>query len=119
MDPARTKEFGTFPSIYNTRSIDRQVTIYDSTLRDGEQMPGVSFTHRQKLDIATALDEIHVPQIEAGLPPNLGHGRKIAKEIASVWLEAEIQALSRLYREDIAAVMDWHVFMIRVFVATS
>ena len=119
MDPARTKEFGTFPSIYNTRSIDRQVTIYDSTLRDGEQMPGVSFTHRQKLDIATALDEIHVPQIEAGFPVISRQEKKTVKEIASLGLDAEILSLSRVNREDIDAVIDCDVDMILLFVATS
>ncbi len=47
-------------------SLPEKIVIYDSTLRDGEQMPGVHFTLAQKIAIARKLDEIGVHQIEAG-----------------------------------------------------
>ncbi|KAA0009567.1 MAG: hypothetical protein FE037_05530, partial [Thermoplasmata archaeon] len=46
----------------------KDIIIYDSTLRDGEQMPGIAFTPEQKLDIAILLDEIGIKEIEAGFP---------------------------------------------------
>jgi 2-isopropylmalate synthase len=48
-------------------STDR-VKIFDTTLRDGEQSPGATMTHEEKLEIASLLDEMGVDIIEAGFP---------------------------------------------------
>lgn len=109
----------THASLYNELRIDRNVTIYDSTLRDGEQMPGVSFTRDQKIAIARKLDSIRVPQIEAGFPVISKEERRTVKEIASLGLDAEILSLSRINKQDIDAVIDCDVDMILLFVATS
>jgi isopropylmalate/homocitrate/citramalate synthase len=114
-----TKEDEVHASLYNTPLGDRMVTIYDSTLRDGEQMPGVHFTPKQKIEIARALDDIHIPQIEAGFPVISTQERRTVREIASMGLEAEILCLSRVNREDIDAVIDCDVDMVLLFVATS
>ncbi|WP_435163802.1 2-isopropylmalate synthase [Falsirhodobacter sp. 1013] len=45
-----------------------KVFIFDTTLRDGEQSPGATMTHSEKLDIAAMLDEMGVDIIEAGFP---------------------------------------------------
>ena len=50
-----------------TASKDR-VVIFDTTLRDGEQSPGATMTHDEKLEIAGLLDEMGVDIIEAGFP---------------------------------------------------
>jgi len=42
--------------------------IFDTTLRDGEQSPGATMTHAEKLEIAGLLDEMGVDIIEAGFP---------------------------------------------------
>ena len=42
--------------------------IFDTTLRDGEQSPGATMTHDEKLEIAELLDEMGVDIIEAGFP---------------------------------------------------
>ena len=44
------------------------ITIYDTTLRDGEQTPGVCFSFDEKLEIARKLDQFKIHQIEAGFP---------------------------------------------------
>ena len=49
------------------RSLDR-VVIFDTTLRDGEQCPGATMTHEEKLEVAALLDEMGVDVIEAGFP---------------------------------------------------
>nr|MDQ3976859.1 2-isopropylmalate synthase [Thermoproteota archaeon] len=51
-------------SLNNTES----VKIFDTTLRDGEQTPGVTVTPDQKIRIAIRLDELGVDAIEAGFP---------------------------------------------------
>ena len=43
-----------------------EITVYDTTLRDGEQTPGVCFSPEEKLEIAKKLDEVKIKQIEAG-----------------------------------------------------
>ena len=45
-----------------------KVHIFDTTLRDGEQVPGCKLNTQQKLHIATRLDELGVDVIEAGFP---------------------------------------------------
>ncbi len=49
-------------------STQDSVIIFDTTLRDGEQSPGATMTHDEKLEIATLLDEMGVDVIEAGFP---------------------------------------------------
>jgi len=48
--------------------IREKITVFDTTLRDGEQTPGISFTLPQKKEIARQLSEIGVHVIEAGFP---------------------------------------------------
>ena len=45
-----------------------RVVIFDTTLRDGEQSPGATMSHTEKLEIAELLDEMGVDIIEAGFP---------------------------------------------------
>ena len=45
-----------------------KVLIFDTTLRDGEQSPGVALNVEEKLEIARALERMHVDFIEAGFP---------------------------------------------------
>ena len=101
------------------KNIPEKITVYDSTLRDGEQTPGVSFTLRQKLAIARMLDGIRVPQIEAGFPAVSSDEKKSVKRIARDGLDADILALSRVSRQDIDAAIDCDVDMILLFAACS
>jgi len=101
------------------QEMPKDVTIYDSTLRDGEQMPGVAFVPAVKLEIARALDEIHVPQIEAGFPSVSPSESVAVKQIANAGLEADILCLSRLKRDDVDAAADAGVDMVLLFVPAS
>ncbi len=96
-----------------------EVIVYDSTLRDGEQMPGVSFSMEQKVRIATGLDQIGVHQIEAGFPAISEAELNSIKKITSLSLKADILALSRLTRKDIDAAVESGVDMALLFIATS
>ncbi len=110
-----------FPPLspYNKKLELPKVTIYDSTLRDGEQMPGVAFSRDQKIAIARLLDAIRVPQIEAGFPAVSENEAGTIKEIASIGLDAEILALARITKGDIDIAVDCGVDMLLLFVGTS
>ena len=75
---------------HNPRLDIKDVVIYDSTLRDGEQTPGIAFSPEQKLAIARRLDEMRVPEIEAGFPAVSENELKSVKAISSLGLNARI-----------------------------
>ena len=106
-------------SPYNPKLEIGDVTIYDSTLRDGEQMPGIAFSLEQKVAIARKLDAIHVPQIEAGFPAVSDGERRSIRTITKLGLDAEILALSRVLKGDIDAAVDAGVDMVLLFIGTS
>lgn len=109
-------------SPYNASSkvvLPDRIVIYDSTLRDGEQMPGVHFTQEQKVAIATKLDEIGVHQIEAGFPAVSEQEMKSVKAIAELGLNAEILCLARTLQADIDAAADADVDIVLLFIGTS
>jgi isopropylmalate/homocitrate/citramalate synthase len=100
-------------------SLPEKILIYDSTLRDGEQMPGLHFTPEQKIAIARKLDEVGVHQIEAGYPAVSDLEKKSVKAIAELGLKADILCLARTVQADIDAAADCDVDMVLLFIATS
>jgi len=96
-----------------------RIRIFDTTLRDGEQTPGVSLTLDDKIEIARQLSLLGVDAIEAGSPMSSEGEKKVVKEIAKAGLEAEICALARTTRSDIDAAVECDVDMIHTFVPTS
>ncbi|PRX30410.1 homocitrate synthase NifV [Orenia metallireducens] len=80
--------------------------ILDTTLRDGEQSAGVSFSKKEKIDIACKLDELGVDVIEAGIPAMGTEEKEVLKEIISLDLNAEILAWNRMKIEDIDQSLD-------------
>ncbi|KXB06982.1 citramalate synthase, partial [candidate division MSBL1 archaeon SCGC-AAA382C18] len=99
--------------------LPEEVMIFDTTLRDGEQTPGVSFTPEQKLRIAGQLEELRVDVIEAGFPVVSEGEKKSAERITEAGLEPEICLLSRCSDEDIESAIDCNPDSIHVFIATS
>jgi 2-isopropylmalate synthase len=98
---------------------DTKVRIFDTTLRDGEQTPGVSITPEQKVQIAIKLDELGIDAIEAGFPV-VSHGESIAiKKITRQGLKAEICGLARAVKSDIDAAINCDLAYIHTFIATS
>lgn len=83
-----------------------QVKILDTTLRDGEQTPGVSLSVEQKIMIAEALDNLGVDIIEAGTAIASEGDFKAIKEISQRGLDTEICSFARIKKEDIDAAAD-------------
>lgn len=106
-------------SPYNPRLQRGDVIVYDSTLRDGEQTPGVAFTPEQKLTIAQMLDDAGVHQIEAGFPAVSENEVKTIRAISDLGLKADILGLSRVTTGDIDAAADAGVDLVLLFVGTS
>jgi isopropylmalate/homocitrate/citramalate synthase len=100
-------------------SLPEKIIVYDSTLRDGEQMPGVSFKREDKIAIARKLDEVGVPQIEAGFPAVSPQERDAVAAVKSLGLSADILALSRLTKGDIDVCLDCDIDMVLLFIASS
>jgi len=78
-----------------------RVVIFDTTLRDGEQSPGATMTHEEKLEIAEMLDEMGVDIIEAGFPIASEGDFNAVSEIARRSKDAVICGLSRANFKDI------------------
>jgi len=77
-----------------------RIGILDSTLREGEQHPGVSFTNKQRIQIAWMLDYFGVDQIE--ISPIISNDHAVAtKTIIKQGLSADIVAHGRALKEDI------------------
>ena len=95
------------------------IKILDTTLRDGEQTPGVSLTASEKFRIATKLDEIGVDFIEAGSAITSEGERDSIKEIANQGFNAEILSFSRPLKGDIDYCLDCNVDAINLVVPTS
>ena len=78
-----------------------RVLIFDTTLRDGEQSPGATMTHAEKLEIAGLLDDMGVDIIEAGFPIASEGDFQAVSEIAKLAKTATICGLSRANFKDI------------------
>jgi 2-isopropylmalate synthase len=93
-------EAGQHPS-EQPRSEKDRVVIFDTTLRDGEQSPGATMTHEEKLDVAELLDTMGVDIIEAGFPIASEGDFQAVNEIAKRTKKAVICGLSRAAQKDI------------------
>jgi 2-isopropylmalate synthase len=77
------------------------VKIFDTTLRDGEQVPGCKLNTSQKLVIAKRLDDLGVDVIEAGFPVSSPGDFKSVVEISKIIKNASVCGLSRAVKNDI------------------
>ena len=104
-------------------SSSRQIVIFDTTLRDGEQSPGASMNLREKMEVAQALVELGVDVIEAGFPITSTGDFEAVREIARTVRGSVVCGLARCRQEDIdrawEAVKHAETPRIHVFLATS
>src|SRR5271157_3023303 len=79
-----------------------RVVIFDTTLRDGEQSPGATMTHEEKLEVAEVLDAMGVDIIEAGFPIASEGDFEAVSTIAERTQNAVVAGLARAIEADIA-----------------
>lgn len=79
----------------------KQIKIFDTTLRDGEQVPGCKLNHRQKLIVAKQLEQLGVDVLEAGFPVSSPGDFKAVEMISRELKHTSICALSRSVENDI------------------
>jgi len=101
----------------------QRIYIFDTTLRDGEQAPGISLNQREKVEIAEQLARLEVDIIEAGFPVSSPSEFEAVKAIAKNVKGPVICALARTERNDIdwawEAIMFAERPLIHTFVSTS
>ncbi|MCA9232465.1 MAG: 2-isopropylmalate synthase [Planctomycetales bacterium] len=107
----------------STSNTTRQITIFDTTLRDGEQSPGCSMNLSEKLEVAQALVDLGVDVIEAGFPITSVGDFQAVREIANSVTGSTICGLARCREPDIdrawEALQGGDDVRIHVFLATS
>ena len=98
---------------------NKKIEILDTTLREGEQTPGVSFSIKQKINIAKLLDDIGVDFIELGHPIVSPDIYKAIDRINQIELRSQKLAHSRLLKKDIQKVLELDIPWIGLFIGTS
>lgn len=84
----------------------RKIHIFDTTLRDGEQSPGVNLNTREKLEIAYQLEKLGVDRMEAGFPAASPGDLAAVNAIARAVKNSTVIGLSRSREQDIEAVRE-------------
>ena len=97
----------------------KRIMVFDTTLRDGEQTPGVSLPVEYKIQIARQLDKLGVDVIEAGFPSASKGELEAVKRISKLGLDTKICGLARVVKQDIDQAIKSDVDMIHVFIPTS
>jgi len=87
--------------------MNRKIIVLDTTLRDGEQVPGAKLNVKQKIEFAHQLQKLNVDMIEAGFPSSSKGDFQAVQEIArQVGNSVSITALARAVKSDIDAVYE-------------
>ncbi|MFB5662907.1 2-isopropylmalate synthase [Alteribacillus sp. HJP-4] len=101
----------------------RKINVFDTTLRDGEQSPGVNLNFEEKMQIAKQLERLGVDIIEAGFPAASEGDFQSVKTIAETVKGSSVTGLSRSIKKEIDA--SWEALKggaeprLHVFIATS
>ncbi len=101
------------------RHFANPIVFWDETLRDGEQMPGVRFSPDEKVRIATALSELGISIINAGIPVVSDEEARAVRAVVDAGLPAKILAAGRTVPTDIDAIAKSGVSHAAIFVAAS
>jgi 2-isopropylmalate synthase len=103
--------------------LSRRITIFDTTLRDGEQSPGIALTPDEKAEIGAQLERLGVDVVEAGFPVSSPGDFEGVRAVAAAVARPTVAALARTRQEDLDAAAKSLAgasrSRIHVFIATS
>src|SRR5690625_1925863 len=110
-------------NIFNSTIMEKQIKIFDTTLRDGEQSPGFSMNQNEKLRLALQLERLGADVIEAGFPIASDGDFETVKQISKEVKSSTLAALCRTRKKDIQRAVDalrqTENSRIHIFIATS
>ncbi|MFC7081224.1 (R)-citramalate synthase [Halorussus caseinilyticus] len=109
----------TSPSNRGVQLSERDVELLDTTLRDGEQAPGVSLTPDEKAGIAEALDRAGVAVVEAGSACTGDGERETIERVTDLGLDATVTSFARGVRADVDLALDCGVDGVNLVVPAS
>jgi len=92
--------------------------LSDVTLREGDQMPGRSYTAEEKIGCAQRLDDLGLPFVQPGFPATGEKDRRVVRELAGS-LDADVVALARALDSDIDAAVDAGADVVETVVPAS
>lgn len=92
--------------------------LCDVTLREGDQLPGRSYSVDQKLDAARVLDDLGLPYVQAGFPATGEKDREVTRTLAGS-LAASVVAIARAVPRDVEAALAAEADVIEVFAPLS
>ena len=100
-------------------NFSKKIYILDTTLRDGEQTPGVALTVDEKIQIAQKLNNLGVDKIEVSFPASSKGEIEVARKINELDLKSRLVGLSRSLSGDVDCVLDADLDYIHIFIGTS
>jgi len=107
-----------YPSLYNRcpdvekiMDLPKKITVFDSTLREGEETPGIVMPPEVKIQIAHKLEELGVTEMEIGYCAHIDQHKKIAKQLRDAGIKAKLGSLIRMWSEDYKREIDENVEM--------
>lgn len=98
---------------------EKKIDIFDTTLRDGEQVPGCKLNTKEKIELAIALEDLGVDIIEAGFPVSSPGDFNSVREITKVIKNATVAGLSRAVQKDIEVAADALKYAVRPRIHTG
>ena len=104
--PDRSMRDTAQPTVMSEPRDPNRVVVFDTTLRDGEQAPGIAYSVSEKIEIAEQLRRLGVDIIEAGFPVASPGDFAGVEAIASIVKGAGVAALCRTREEDVACAWD-------------
>ena len=96
-----------------------QVRLFDTTLRDGIQAPGIKLSSDDMVSLAKTIDELGVDSMEIGFPASGDSEQAVIKRIVGLGLRSKLYGLARCMRSDVDSVSECGLEYIHIFIATS
>lgn len=108
-----------FTMIKKDNSPKTLIKFYDTTLRDGEQMPEVAFSREKRIKIARGLDDIGIDEIEIGFSASILEQRQDMRAVVELGLRSRMLSLARPLKNDIDQAQEIGVDTVIIFAAIS